>query len=615
MPHDESKFLGPAYPAALRVLVDRALGKPRPVPRDAPPGGPIHERISAPGHGDAGLVVSNGVEAEGADAEEVSPGEYWTRALAHRWLCIGPWADLSGHEERMAELESQLLTVYREQYQCAPLPHDLLALVRLHHGRRPDDELPEWLESIRESLLSAPTAGEAMRRRAAHRAAAMLCCVEGTCSEVGAAVVELFSDIFALSLAAKHDLERALERAGREGKSTAAIVKEMSDSGETTVEMILPQLRHSGVRLEDFPSNRHEAVLAFVRSRQPVAWERFLDSSSGVTSASQSEAVPTTRVIRGPDRPHEPAADDAIADPVQAYRDLRSRLEDRILGRPDLCRRLALVGLGHLLGVAHQRILLCGGTGSGKTHSATVLAEALDRPLMRIDVSDATATGWKGLDIPDVLDILATRGRSTLEGSVLVLDEVDKVRIEPGTDGNSLQAQAQLQASLLALLDGALVTSDRAGGLQLDTARLLVIGTGAFAGKFTSRVPATDDLIQWGWIPELAARWGERICLVPPSRDEGLALLLSSERSVRSRLAPLTSALGVEIEVPPAVLGYVVDRWFRSGADYRSAAEWLLAAARGRLLNVLEKGGGKTITLAPDDIDALAGEHSRDEQR
>lgn len=320
MPHDERTFLGPAYPAALRLLVDRALGEPRPVPRDASPGGPIHDRISRPADRDPGLVVSRGIEAENAEVEVVSPEEYWTKALAHRWLCIGPWADLADREELTEKLESRLLTAYRDQYQCTPLPHDLLGLVRLHHGRRPEDELPEWLETVRESLLSAPTAGEAMRCRAAHRAAAMLRCVEGACSETGTGIVELFADIFALSLAAKHDLERALERAGREGKSIAAIVKEMSDSGGTTVEMILPRLRHSGVRLEDFPSNRHEAVLALARRRQPVAWESFLDSAPGVTPAAQGETVPTARIARGPGRPHEPAADDAIADPVQAYR-------------------------------------------------------------------------------------------------------------------------------------------------------------------------------------------------------------------------------------------------------------------------------------------------------
>lgn len=294
------------------------------------------------------------------------------------------------------------------------------------------------------------------------------------------------------------------------------------------------------------------------------------------------------------------------------YRRILAGLEERILGRPQLCRRLALSGLAHLLGVHTQRILLCGGTGCGKTHAATALAEVLDRPLMRIDMADVTATGWKGLDIPDVLDGLASRARDSVDGSVLVLDELDKVRIQPRSDGNSLQSQVQLQGSLLALIDGGVVTAEGAGGHQLDTARLLVIGTGAFGSRFTSRPPTTDQLVEWGWIPELAGRWGERHVLPPPSRIEALELLRNSERSVRRRLAPLTSALGIEIEAPPQVLAYVVHRWFRSGADFRTAAEWLLDAARARISSALDSGELADVVLTPDDVEALGGKDHRE---
>lgn len=151
------------------------------------------------------------------------------------------------------------------------------------------------------------------------------------------------------------------------------------------------------------------------------------------------------------------------------------------------------------------------------------------------------------------------------------------------------------------------------GSHQLDTSRLLVIATGAFGGSFTTEPPSTDDLVRWGWIPELAARWGERLCLPSPTRSEAIELLRSSERSVGRRLAPLTAALAIRIQVPEEVLAYVADLWLRAGADYRSASEWLLTAARRRVIEMLEDGGAGTIVLAPDDV--VASRRSNENRR
>ncbi len=169
-----------------------------------------------------------------------------------------------------------------------------------------------------------------------------------------------------------------------------------------------------------------------------------------------------------------------------------------------------------------------------------------------------------------------------------------------------------MQASLLALIDGGITTVDRSPAQQFDTSGVLVVGTGAFGGQFATKPPTTDELVRWGWIPEFAARWGERICLRPPTRAEAKDLLERSERSVRKRFGALAKALGVELVVPPEVVAYVVDLWFRSDADFRSASEWLLAAARSRLLGLLEGESRTPIVLAPDDIArvSLPGHHS-----
>lgn len=620
MPSEDNP--GRTYPAALRLLLGRALGGPGPVPRDPPPGGPLTARLKPQSSLNRSLVTCKAVTGEVPAAEEIDHLDYWSRALAHRLLCVGVLIDLAEVEmddSGRKTIEGKLLVFHRDRYGSTPLSHDLLDLLRLHHRRRPEDEAPTRLESVRADLITAPTLGELLRRRARHRADAVQSCIEGSVSQTGLSLVELFTDVFALCAADRIDLDNAQQIVQEHGGSIARAMNALSDDGTTAVERLLPYLLRPGISLDDFAPAGRDAAVSLARRRGTVAWEAFLDApaeelpSSGVDEAgTKTDSVPSSPGPTDGADASQTQGSATVEDPVVMYRRILAGLEERILGRPQLCRRLALSGLAHLVGVRTQRLLLCGGTGCGKTHAATALAEVLDQPLMRIDMSDVTATGWKGLDIPDVLDGLASRARDSVDGAVVVLDEVDKVRIQPGSDGNSLQSQVQLQGSLLALIAGGVVTAEGGGGHQLDTARLLVIGTGAFGGRFTSRRPTTDQLVEWGWIPELAARWGERHVLPPPSRKEALELLRNSERSVTRRLAPLTSALGIEVEAPPEVLAYVVDRWFRTGADFRTAAEWLLDAARARISGALDSGEFANLVLTPDDVEALGGKGHRE---
>jgi hypothetical protein len=594
----------PVYAAALRQLVGRAFAPATPVP-DAPlPGGSLPSRLVQSAEGQRELVTCSSVDGVTAPASMVDPAEYWERALPHRLILHGPLNDIADSEletEERGAVERRLLGVYYQRYNALPLPADLLTMLADHEADCPDDQIAERLEHARALIIPSPTAGEARRRRLHLRAEAIRRCADGTCSEHGTGIAELFVDVITLCEAARLDLEQAISLTAAHGGSVSRAMKALADRGDTELERLLPHLLSAKLTVDDFPSSERTQVLDLASRRKPPPLESFLQRAE----PSRRSSVTTTRNRKV----EAPAADEVQPsstqpqDPRALYQQIRGGLESRIIARADLCRRLALAGVAAVLGVKHQRILLCGCTGSGKSHAAAALADVLERPHLRIDMADVTATGWKGLDIPDVLDALAEKAGRDLNGSVLVLDELDKIRIEPGTEGNSLQAQVQLQASLLALIDGGITTTDGSAAHQLDTSGVLVIGTGAFGGEFISDPPTTDDLVHWGWIPEFAARWGERICLRPPTRAEARDLLEHSDRSVDSRLGPLTNALGIELIVPAQVIGYVVDLWFRSDADFRSASEWLLAAARSRLLDVLEGEGVTSIVLAPDDIE------------
>lgn len=177
------------------------------------------------------------------------------------------------------------------------------------------------------------------------------------------------------------------------------------------------------------------------------------------------------------------------------------------------------------------------------------------------------------------------------------------MRIKEGSDVVA-EAQYGAQTSLLALLGGQPVTADGwSEEEQFETSGLLILGTGSFAGEFTDRrPPSTDRLVAMGFLEEFAARWTERCCLKTPDRAGAVQLLRSSELSVERTLGPLLEALGISLSVSDAAVAYAAEMWLAQGTELRSAAQWLLAAARRRLIEALDRADMTPIEIVPDDL-------------
>lgn len=598
--------LSPHYGVDLRALMNLSLGEPEPMPAEPVPSGTIGERIKAPPPAIAPPLVAcpeiMTQETQPSEVRIITADQYWPLALPHRLFVLGPLLDLAQPMIRPAvrlHTEQQLLDLYRRSYHCVPLPPHVLAAIKEQVTRAPRERLAAWLDAGREEVMAAATLDNALAERKALRLDALRRGASGCWGDRTVAVAELMTDVFTLCRASKEDVERAARISDQFGGSISLAIQSLDVATDTTFEKVLASMIRPALSNGDLPEGERAAILAFAARRSPYWLEGLFLPRPAHPSVSihliNDRGGRRSRVVEvGPSaEPGETAA--------ECYRRIRDQLEDRIIGRPELCRRLALVGTAHLHGIANQRVLLCGPTGSGKTHSARALAEAIERPFLHVDMGDTTATGWKGLSIPDVLDLLVQSVGGRLDGAVLHLDEVDKVRINSDTTGNSHDHAINRQASLLALLDGRPVTPET-GTDQLETSRLLVIGTGAFDGQFTKEPPSTQDLTRWGWMSEFAARWGERLVLSPPGLSEAIELLRSSERSVGRHLGPMLEALKIKVEVPDTVLAYTADLWLRTGSDFRSAADWLLAAAKQRLIELLEQGRTDTIVLVPDDI-------------
>lgn len=599
---ENAHTLSPTYLSDLRELVKDAFGEIHPIPGNAVPGGTISERLRAPFDSDGPLLVW-GSSAVNGEATEVKAGQYWALALPRRLIVLAPLLELARAELTDAdrrEAEKAVLEVYADLYGYVPLPPRVLQLIKRQCRVAPWEGVPEWLDDAAAQTMSAATLDAAIAVRKRLRLDALRRGVSRAWGDESVSVAELMTDILVICRAAREDVQLAHAEAKHHSGSIALALGVMDEAGGMAFERALVLMARPSATVEDLEPEERSPAIEFAKQRVRI-WER------GLFAEREIPARPPVAVVRSavesagtrsvPDKPVEPTETAS-----EIYLRLRTGLEEKIVAAPHVHRQLALLGTAHVQGVTRLRLLITGPSGSGKTHSARVLAQLLDRPFLQVDMSDVTGTGWRGAEINELLSTLADSAGGSLAGAVIFLDEIDKIRVEPNAEGNSREAKYNLQTSLLPLLDGNPVTPESSRHGQLDTDRLLVIGSGAFDNQFADRPPATQDLCRWGFLEEHAARWRERLSLTRPGRYEAMELLRRSDQSVEQRLGPLITALEMQVLVPDEVLGYVVDVWVRVGADFRTASEWVLAAVRNRLISALERGDKEPIILTPDDI-------------
>jgi hypothetical protein len=592
----------PVYARDLRAMVTASLAGPSPVPAVPAPGGSLQCRAQEQlGHGEQEVVALR-------DATGVSD-PYWGAALPERVLICGLLLDLHTANVDLTgriEVERRMVATYYWTYCRVPMSYALLRLVQERHQARSGEQLTEWLDTARRMLIGAPSLADADKRRLDLRVAALRRGAGGEWNDRTVATAEFVTDVLFLARAAASDVRRAHRIRHRHNGSISAALAYLDGEQDLVLERSLPLVMRVDSSSLVLSGSEWEQLQRFSQERTDYWSDRSLLQSSEtrvppVPSARSSLARPAMTRPPTVARSSEPAqAQNEHA--RDAYVRIRNSLEARVIGQPELSRALAAHGVAFVYGAVAARILLVGASGSGKTHSARALAEAVGRPYCAIDAGDLSQTGWKGLDVPDLLDGIRHSNAGSLNGAILQIDEIDKaVRQIPGIDGNTRAAREGLAGSLLALLDGKPVTPDSGYDSQIATDKVLIVGTGSFEGHF-SQPPTTEQLIVWGWPKEFAVRWTDRLWLRPPDRRSAMELLRRSDRSVSARLGAMLAALELQVEVPDAVLAYVADTWLRTGTDFRTAADWVITAVMRRVVDALEAGAIVPIVLSPDDI-------------